>query len=934
MIDRLRARGRTLAHGARAESDFVDFAEEETEHSIPDRFEKQAGKFPARIAVRGASFEFTYDALNRTANRIAQAILETDTEGEQRVALLLEQDDPLLTAAILGILKAGKIYVPVDPSYPPVRTAYILEDSQASLIVAGTSNLSLARELAGNERHVLNLDEISAGLCDENPGLPLKSDAMAYIIYTSGSTGQPKGVIQTHRNLLSFIRNYTNGLRIRASDHLTLFYSPSFAASLTDIFGALLNGAALHPYNVKQEGFADLATWLIGEGITVFHSVPTLYRHFVDSLVGEEEFPELRIIDLGGEPVSRGIVGQFRKHFPGCILVNHLAATEMNVMAQYFIDSETEISGSTVPVGYAVDGVEVLLIDDAGAEVGSGQVGEITIKSRYVSPGYWRKPHLTQAAFRFDPRSGSERLYRTGDLGRMRPDGCLEHLGRKDSRVKIRGHSVEIAEIEATLLDLGNVKEVAVTALELGQEDTRLVAYIVPRHESFPSVGHLRAALAEALPDYMIPSAFVRLPALPLTPNGKLDRRALPKPDEERPDLECAYEAPCTPAEGALAEIWEEVLGLERVGIHDDFFELGGHSLLAANLFAQIEKAFGQRLPLSTLFQAPTVRQLANILHRESEEVAWKSVVAIQPRGSLPPFFCVPANSPLVFRELAQHLGPEQPLYSFQGEDQNKEQLVSLTIEDTAASYIREMREIQPEGPYFLGGFCFGGVIAFEMARQLRAQGQDVALVAILDKSLKSLPSCLKGSIWGRLYPHRRRLLDYLRQKIWKGKRTVRRVVYKAGTARRAVYKSSLRFRYHLGHAFRNTCLLDQWEKREVNPKAHNTSKRKRRAANPKPHDAWKWKAIWKRNRQTLDSYEAQLYSGRITLFVTAGLKSYWMSHNEPYLGWDRVAAGGVAVHEVPGDHHGDQTLLGEPHVQVLAARLNTCLEQARTSSS
>jgi amino acid adenylation domain-containing protein len=589
----------------------VAFAEAETEHSVPDLFEKQADKFPGRIAVRTANREFTYDALNRTANRIAHAILAVEAEGEQRVALLLEQSDPLLAASILGILKAGKIYVPIDPSYPPARTTYVLEDSQAALIVTGSSNLSLAQDLAADERYVLNVDEISPQLCDENPGSRAGPDSIAYIIYTSGSTGQPKGVVHTHRNLLRYIRNYTNSWRIRPGDRLTLFFSPSFSQSLMDMFSALLKGAALHPYDVKQEGLADLATWLIGEGITVFDSVPTLYRHFLDNLTGEEEFPELRLIRLGGEPVSREIVARTRKHFPGRLLLNQLAATEASMIAQYSVDGETEIEDSTVPAGYPVDGVEVSLIDDTGAEVGFGQIGEIVVKSRYLSSGYWRKPALTQAAFRSDPQGGGKRLYHTGDLGRLRSDGCLEFLGRKDSRVKVRGHSIEVAEIEAAMFDLGNVKEVAVTAQELGRDDTRLVAYMVPRHESLPSVSSMQTALAQTLPDYMIPSTFVSLQTLPMTPNGKLDRRALPEPDEERPDLERAYEAPRTPVEEALAGIWAGILTLERVGIHDDFFGLGGHSLLATRVISQVRDVFRVELPLRSLFEEPTVAGLA-----------------------------------------------------------------------------------------------------------------------------------------------------------------------------------------------------------------------------------------------------------------------------------------------------------------------------------
>jgi aspartate racemase len=392
----------------------------------------------------------------------------------------------------------------------------------------------------------------------------------------------------------------------------------------------------------------------------------------------------------------------------------------------------------------------------------------------------------------------------------------------------------------------------------------------------------------------MVPSAFVVLDELPLTPSGKVDRRALPAPEENsRPEeSEDAYVAPRDELEGRLAEIWEEVLGIERVGIHDDFFELGGHSLLAVSLFAQIEKAVGRRLPLSILFRAPTIGQLADVLHRGSEGAPWKPVVAIQPHGTRPPFFCVHGGGGHVFkfRALAQQLGVDQPFYGLQAYER-KEQTVPLKVEDIAASYIREVRAVQPEGPYFLGGFCFGGVVAFEMAQQLRVQGQDVALLALLDtKRPKYRP---KEADRARRAFHARRLrslglLGYLRKEVW-------RMRIKRRARDRIRFKLAHWSWFPLPSALKNSYILKQ------------------------------------RARRATSSYEAQAYPGRITLFRSAKGRFSRIYSGDHLWGWDSVAAGGLEVHEVPGRHG---KIFGEKHVGALAALLKTCLEQARTSSS
>src|ERR671938_3894 len=353
---------------------FIRFEGEETEQSIPQRFEQQVGRYPDRLAVKTRSHQLSYAALNKVANRVARALLAQRGEGAEPIALLLEHD-ALMIAAILGVLKAGKVYVPLDPSFPYARNAYILEDSQAGLIITNNENGSLAESLSEKRHSLINIDEIGATLSDENVDLSISADNLANIIYTSGSTGQPKGVVQNHRNLLHVAMRYTNGLRISAEDRLTLLQSYSVAGSVSNMLGALLNGASLFPFNVKEEGLIKLADWLIEEEITVYHSVPTVFRQFATTLTGKEEFPELRLIRLGGEPVYAEDVQLYKRYFPSdSIFVNSYGASEAGSVLRYCVDKDTEISGAMVPVGYPLGDVDILLLDDEGAAVGSNRV--------------------------------------------------------------------------------------------------------------------------------------------------------------------------------------------------------------------------------------------------------------------------------------------------------------------------------------------------------------------------------------------------------------------------------------------------------------------------------------------------------------------------------------------------------------------------------
>lgn len=591
---------------------FLRFERDDIERSLPDRFELQVARYPHRLAVKTRTHALTYEALNAMANRVARVILDQRRHGAEPVALLMDQGAPLL-AAILGLLKAGKFYVPLDPTYPQTRLAHMLWDSQAGLIVTDGRNVALSTTLAAEKRRVLNVDEIDARVSADNPGLTVPPDTLAYVFYTSGSSGQPKGVVDDHRNVLHNIMRYTNTLHICADDRLTLLQSASFSGSVSSLFSALLNGAAVFPFDLREEGPASLADWMIQERLTIYHSVPAIFRQVV---AGQGQFPNVRLIRLEGDQAARTDVALYREHFGSeCLLVNGLGATECGLVRQYFIDQETQIPGSGVPIGYPVEDMEVALLDDAGDEVGIGQTGDIAVRSRFLARGYWQKPDFTRAAFRQASEGAPARTYRTGDLGRMLPDGCLEHLGRRDFQVKVRGHRVEVEAIETALLAFEGIKEAVVMAREDRPGEPRLVAYCVPSARAAPSVTALRRVLAAQLPEHAIPSAYVMLDALPLSANGKLDRRALPPPGDARPQLDTPFVAAQAPTEHRLAAIWRVVLGLAEVGIHDDFFQLGGDSLLAMRVVARLRDTFRIEMPLRALFDAPTVSQLTRVIH-------------------------------------------------------------------------------------------------------------------------------------------------------------------------------------------------------------------------------------------------------------------------------------------------------------------------------
>lgn len=554
----------------RPDKDFEKFSLEGISATIPARFEQIVSKHGAKIAVRSKNYRWTYEQVNQLANGIAQHLVGTTAE---RVGLFCEHDAPL-AVLILGILKAGKTYVPLDPTYPEELLSYILQDSAVTAILTNDLNLEQARRLAKDKLPVYSMDALSAE--QANPGIEIAPDSPAYILYTSGTTGQPKGVVQTHENLLTHIQNYTNNLHINYDDTLTLFSSYGFDASLMDIWGALLNGATLAPYDIKKEGIVDLAKWMVREEVTVYHSTPTVYRYFVSTLQEGERLENVRIIVLGGEEVVKKDVELYKHHFPeNCLLVNGLGPTESTLALQNFINHTTEIRTNSVAVGYPVSGIEIILLDhdDNPTEI----FGEIGIKSKQVAWGYWQKPELTAKAFVPVPEAPEKRLYKTGDLGLRLPDGSLLFVGRKDSQVKIRGYRIELSGIEAVISGYGLVKEAVVIAREIQPGEKGLIAFVVPKEGSNLTVEEITKEVQAKLPSYMVPAAFVLLDKMPLTPTGKINRRLLAQTEVKIEQTRKEYAPPQNELENLLVQIWQEVLHIEKVGIHDNFFELGGH---------------------------------------------------------------------------------------------------------------------------------------------------------------------------------------------------------------------------------------------------------------------------------------------------------------------------------------------------------------------
>jgi amino acid adenylation domain-containing protein len=705
------------------------------ERSIADVFRATAARHADRIAVEDEETRLSYEELRTRVDAIAATLGSRIPRPHQHVALLVDPGADAV-ASIFGVLSAGHAYVPLDPADPPSRLEFMLRDSAAATIVAGDAYRDLAERLAGDHCQVVSVDEAVLGGGSANH-VPPDRDTVGLLMYTSGSTGQPKGVMQTHRNLLHYARNYSGFLGVEPGDRLSMLYSLSFAASSMDIYGALLTGATLCFLNVRRRGVVRLAQWIEEQRITVLHTVPTLYRHMLEQGAGRSGFPSVRAIDLGGEPVLLRDLELGRAHFrPGCLLVNHLAATELSVMAQHVLEAADDRQG-TLPVGRAAPGVLFRILGEDGLPAAPDEPGEIVIHSPFLSAGYWQRPELTAAAFADDPERPGWRTYRSGDMGAMTQDGILYALGRKGAVVKIRGHSVHLSEVEAALRQIRGVEDAAVVAVADGRSPgsgSQLVAYVVGQAVDRIM---LRRGLAESLPQYARPSEVHLIDALPRTASGKLDRRALASAD--RPVPVAFIDPPADAAERDVAALFARLLNLSEVGRDQDFFELGGDSLRFAKLQVELEYRLGHQLTPEDMLRDSTVAGVALLLHRPAVKADGHRpasvLVPMRASGSRTPVFFVHGGGGQAetSRFFLDALGEDRPVYGFQAKGRGAAGPPHRNLVEMAADYVAAMRRVQPDGPYYIGSACAGAFIVHEMACQLQTAGQSLAPLLLID---------------------------------------------------------------------------------------------------------------------------------------------------------------------------------------------------------
>jgi amino acid adenylation domain-containing protein len=863
---------------------------------LHELFEVQVARTPAQVAVVHEGYACSYAEVNERAERLARRLRSLGVGPDVLVALYADRSLDAVVG-LLGILKAGGAYLPLDPLYPAERLAFMLQDARPRAVVVQASLRSALPPYDGPTVDVQTLT-VDAPAANGQPctiDMPRQSaTTLAYVLYTSGSTGKPKGVPISHRAVVNLLTAMRGEPGLNAQDILLAVTTLAFDIAGLELFLPLTTGARVVVASraVAGDGLA-LARLLDASGATVMQATPATWRMLLHA--GWRGNPGLKAL-CGGEALPLDLADAL---LPRCAeLWNLFGPTETTIWSTV----ARVRPGEPITIGRPIANTEAHVLDRAMQPVPVGVAGELYLGGAGLARGYLNRPELTQTRFVAHPFSteAGARLYRTGDQVRYRTDGTIEYLGRLDQQVKIRGFRIELGEIEAALGRHPHLRDAAVIAHEDGLGGKRLVGYVVPRNGTVPESSELQAFLARDLPPYMVPPIFVVLEALPLTANSKVNRAALPAP--RRSEAATDWIAPRTPTEETLAAIWAEALGMQRIGLHDDFFALGGHSLLGVRVFAEIAKAFGQRLPLALLFQGATIERLARLLEQTPLRGPRTELVSIQPLGAKAPLLFLPSlvGEITYAHRIVQHIGLDRPVFGIHPRDPVDDRPTHATLEQIAGRYVDDLCALQPNGPFRLAGYSFAGFLAYETARQLVARGRRVDLVAVIDTGPSRNASRTLAGAWSTSLAVLRNLPAWVVENLVRAQpkgffATIRQHLRSVGKRSRRMFALGGRtfLQPELGELF------------DVDQLPQN------------------YRAMMEFNLRALREYEPKAYPGRVTL-IRARTRPLLHSLRED-LGWGDWTRGGVDIRQVPGHH---ASILEEPNVRILAEHLRAAADQ------
>jgi aspartate racemase len=891
--------------------------------NFTDLFDAQVAKSPNAIALIYGEQKFTYQELDERANRLAGYLISLGVQPDAPVGVCITRSLDMVVA-IIGVIKAGGAYLPLDPAYPVDRLSFILEDACARIVVTQSALLGLFQD---QEITAVCLDvdeqEISRFPASK-PETAVSAENLVYVIYTSGSTGKPKGVMITHSSLVNFIEVACSALDVNPDDVYLQSATIAYALSVRQLMVPLVVGATIVVASSAEIGDPlELFSLIKRRNITLMDMVPSFWRNCIQRLsqLPQDEQTALldnslrRIVSIG-EALMSDLPRDWTERFGQQVkLVNIFGQTETTgVVATYPIPRDVQAGFGVVPIGRSASHTKLYILDSKLRPVPDGEMGELCVSNPCLARGYLNRPDLTAEKFTPNPFNDgfSDRLYRTGDIARCRSDGNIEFLGRGDQQVKIRGQRLELGEVEAALREHQAVRDCVIMARGDNPDDKYLAAYVVITPGSRLTPVEFKEFMRKRLPEYMVPAVIIFLDALPLNPNGKINRLALPDPKtlgakEQHPEGDIV--PPRNQVEKTIAHIWQDVMKLDEVGIHDNFFDLGGHSLMAVRILTRIERDLGVRLPLTSLFHSVTISQLAELVNRREDEVrSWSPLVAIQTNGNKPPFFGIHAvgGGVLFWGNIVGHLPKDQPFYALQAQGVDGVRPALDRIEDMASLYLGEIRKVQPHSPYYLGGFSLGGEIAFEIGQQLIRQGEKVDLLVMLDtrNPVRVIrPVLIEGDVE---IPVVQALTPVSGYEILKRKAR--------GHFRKLSQLSPLRIIAYIGKQM-------AFHAKHVVVSSFVKMFRLLRRRLP---DYLLLRYLRINHRVAIRNYVPTLYPGRITIFRAN--ETLETNPIDSPMGWAPLAGGGLEVHYFDAPHE----MIKHEYAEPIARKLNECILSAR----